>query len=236
MSMDSDSSDSADGDRVLVGEFALGLLSAAEHNAVARRISADPGLGRELQLWRSRLSSLDREFAEVPAPADLLHRVESRLFAPAPGVRRAGFWSSLAVWRGIAAAGLAVAIIAVGIDLAPRAPLSGPELVAALEAEGSNVKFVAFYDASAGRLRLAALSGDAVPGKDFELWAIEGKNAPKSMGVIPVDAHTDMTLSAAEKAGFGAGTVLAITLEQKGGSPTGVAQGPIVASGAAMPI
>jgi anti-sigma-K factor RskA len=30
--------------------------------------------------------------------------------------------------------------------------------------------------------------------------------------------------------------VLAITLEQKGGSPTGKAQGPIVAVGKAMPI
>jgi anti-sigma-K factor RskA len=54
--------------------------------------------------------------------------------------------------------------------------------------------------------------------------------------VIPVNAQSDIDLSAALKAGFGAGTVLAVTLEQKGGSPTGAPQGPIVAKGVATPI
>ena len=43
-------------------------------------------------------------------------------------------------------------------------------------------------------------------------------------------------LDAAAQAKFGEGTVLAVTLEQKGGSPTGKAQGPIVAVGKATPI
>ena len=85
-------------------------------------------------------------------------------------------------------------------------------------------------------MRLAALSGDAVPDKDFELWAIKGSNAPVSMGVIPVNAKSDIRLSAALRQGFGQGTVLAVTLEQKGGSPTGAPQGPVVAKGAATAI
>ena len=225
-----------DGDRLLVAEFALGLLDAQEHGRMARRIAADPALGRELALWRTRLSSLDSEFAEAPAPAGVLAKIERRLFttnAPA----RAAFWDSLLFWRGLAAAGLAVALLAIGYNIyAPRAPLTGQELVAALEQEGSGVKFVAFYDETSGKVRLAALSGSAVPNKDFELWAIKGSNAPVSMGVIPVDARSEVSLSAALKTGFGAGTVLAVTLEQKGGSPTGAPQGPIVAKGAAIPI
>jgi anti-sigma-K factor RskA len=46
----------------------------------------------------------------------------------------------------------------------------------------------------------------------------------------------DLTLPETVAPGFGAGTVLAVTLEQKGGSPTGVAQGPIVALGTATAI
>jgi anti-sigma-K factor RskA len=237
MSTDGDQSSGAGGDNVLVGEFVLGLLSADEHAATARRIAGDPALGRELQLWQSRLSGLDREFAETTPPADLLHRIEARLFPqPSVALRHSGFWGSLSFWRGLAAAGFAVAIIAVGFNLVPRAPLSGPELVAALEAQGSNVKFVAFYDQNTGRVRLAALSGDAVPNKDFELWAIKGKDAPVSMGVIPVNAKSDIPLSDALKQGFAAGTVLAVTLEQKGGSPTGAPQGPVVAAGPAVSI
>jgi anti-sigma-K factor RskA len=120
--------------------------------------------------------------------------------------------------------------------LLPRPLPTGAELVAALEAQGSNVKFVALYDAAAGTVRLVALSGEAVPDKDFELWAIEGSAAPVSMGVIPIDTASSIALSAGLRAGLGAGTVLAVSLEPKGGSPTGQPTGPIVAQGAARAI
>jgi anti-sigma-K factor RskA len=235
MSRDDQESEGGEGDQVLVAEFVLGLLDADEHERVGRRIAEDAGLRRDYRLWRLRLGALDREFVETAPPADLFHRIETRLF-PAPAAERGSFWQSLGFWRSVAAACFAVAVIAVGVDLAPRPPLTGPELVAALEAEGSNVKFVAFYDQAAGTVRLAALSGAAVPDKDFELWAIQGKNAPVSMGVVPVSGKVDMPMPATVKQTFGAGTVLAVTLEQKGGSPTGAPQGPIVASGTATAI
>jgi anti-sigma-K factor RskA len=223
-------------DRVLVAEFALGLLDPAEHEAMRRRIAADPELRREYRLWRGRLGTLDEGFAEAAPPAGVLERIEGRLFPAAPAREgRARLWNSLGFWRGLAAAGFALAIVAVGVDFLPRPPLTGPELVAALEAAGSDVKFVAFYDRRAGTLRLAALSGSAVPDKDFELWAIEGKNAPISMGVIPMD-KSNVAMPPSVKQAFGPGTVLAVTLEQKGGSPTGKAQGPVVAVGTAMAI
>ena len=75
-----------------------------------------------------------------------------------------------------------------------------------------------------------------MPDKDYELWYIEGDDPAVSMGVIPVDQRIEIPLDAGARAKFGEGTVLAVTLEQKGGSPTGVAQGPIVAVGAATPI
>jgi anti-sigma-K factor RskA len=238
MSMSGEQGEGPDGDRILVAEFALGLLDAAEHDAVGRRIAAEPQLRRELALWRLRLSSLDREFAETPAPSGVLDRIERRLFATtAPASPWAGFWNNLGLWRGLAAAGLAAAIIAVGYNvLVPRAPLTGQELVAALEQEGSGIKLVAFYDEASGTVRLAALGGEAVPNKDFELWAIKGSNAPVSMGVIKVDARNSVEVSAQLKSGFGVGTILAVTLEPKGGSPTGLPTGPIVAKGAATAI
>ena len=211
MSVEDDRSGGGEDDRVLVAEFALGLLGAAEHDGAARRIAGDAALRQELRLWKLRLAALDREFAETPAPAGAYDRLAARLFPEAPSARTK-WWNSLALWRGLAVAGLAVAVLAVGVDLAPRAPLTGPELVAALDAQGSNVKFIAFY------------------------WAIKGKNAPVSMGVIPIDAKSNVVMSDAIKSGFGPGTVLAVTLEQKGGSPTGAPQGPVVAAGAATAI
>jgi anti-sigma-K factor RskA len=190
----------------------------------------------EQRLWRTRLQSLDAQFEEVSAPAAILPRVEARLFGSARQTGFSGFWNSLAVWRSLAAAGLAVAAIAIGFNvLTPRVDpqLFAQQLVAALQDQGQGVSFVALYDPLSGSVRLTALSGAQLPDKDYELWAIEGSNAPISMGVVQVDKHQNVKISPQVAQGFGAGTVLAVTLEQKGGSPTGQPQGAVVAVGAA---
>lgn len=241
MSQADDMDGSADGDRVLVAEYVLGLLDAAEHQRMARRIADDPGLAAEQRLWRLRLSSLDNEFAEVTPPQSVMARLQNRLFgSTAASGGLAGWWNSLALWRGLAAGGLAVAVAAIGLNLLqPRVDVDSvaTQLVAALQAtEGSGVEFVAFYDSSTKAVRLLGLEGQQLAEKDYELWYIKGDEPAVSMGVIPVDKRTSIALDADAQSKFGEGTVLAVTLEQKGGSPTGKAQGPIVAVGKAMPI
>jgi anti-sigma-K factor RskA len=224
-----------DEDSLLVAEYVLGLLPEAERTALRARLKAEPALRGDLDFWRTRLASLDVEFAETAAPAGVWPRIEQRLFAEAV---KPGFWNSLALWRGVAAGALAVAAIAIGVNLAtprvdPRA--FAAELVAALTAEGSNVSFVALYNSS-GELRVTPLSGEQFTDKDYELWAIEDGGPAKSMGVIAANARNDVKISQDILIEFGEGTTLAVTLETKGGSPTGVAQGPIVALGKATQI
>ena len=50
MSTEGHDRDGLDGDKVLVGEYVLGLLDAAEHDRVARRIASEPALTAELRL------------------------------------------------------------------------------------------------------------------------------------------------------------------------------------------
>ena len=235
MSLEGTSSGRED-DQVLVAEYALGLLEGQELASVAHRIATEPRLAEELRLWRLRLATLDNEFAEVPAPAGVLPQLEARLFAASPG-RSGGWWNSLVLWRGLTAAAAAVAVVAVGVNLLlPRLDpqMFANQIVAALSEQGSNVSFVALYNPMTGTIRLTALSGAEMPGRDYELWAIHGANAPVSMGVVPM-GRSDMKMPPMPGQ-FGEGTVLAVTLEQKGGSPTGAPQGPIVAKGMATAI
>jgi anti-sigma-K factor RskA len=225
-----------DEDSLLVAEYVLGLLPEAERASLRARLEAEPLLRSDLDFWRSRLASLDVGFAETAAPAGVWPRIEQRLF---PGEAKRGWFDSLALWRGIAAGAFAVAAVAIAINVTTPRPdprAFAAELVAALHAEGSNVSFVALYNRGSGELRITPLSGDQPSDKDYELWAIQGGQAAKSMGVIAANSRNDVKVAPDILVDFGEGTTLAVTLEAKGGSPTGVAQGPIVAVGTATQI
>ena len=237
MSMGEDRTGTDEGRGVLIAEYVLGLLDPATHARVERQVEADPALRAERDFWVARFGALDGDFAEVTPPAHVLDRIERRLFAEPV---KAGWWDSLALWRGLAGAAAAVALLAIGFNLmTPRfdAGQMAVQLVAALQAqEGSGVEFVAVYDEARGQVRITSLRGEAVPDRDFELWYINGEQPPVSMGIIPVDQRLEIPLDAATRADIGPGTVLAVTLEQAGGSPTGAPQGPVVAAGAATAI
>ena len=130
-------------------------------------------------------------------------------------------------------------MVAIGINVTTPRPdptAFAAQVVAALSKEGSGVSVVALYNTQTGQIRLTGISGQTVSDKDYELWAIEGANAPKSMGLISVTSRNDMTLTPEQMVGFGSGTTLAISLEPKGGSPTGQPTGPVVAAGTATAI
>ncbi len=219
------------GRQALVAEYVLGLLGPSEHARVDRMIEDDATLAAERDFWANRFSTLDGEFADEAPPRHVLPAIERRLFGVAAPT---SWWDSLALWRGLTTGALAIAVAAIGFGLMQPSPDVSSltnQLVAALEEEGSDVRFIALYDGS-GAVRLTALSGDPVPDRDLELWAIQGGGNPISMGVIPVNARSVVGLSEQVQQGWGEGSVLAITLEQKGGSPDGNPHGPIVAKGA----
>src|SRR5690606_37744255 len=98
----------------------------------------------------------------------------------------AGLWSSLAFWRGFAAFALAALVLSVALPFVQSpTPRAEVRLVASLASEGSDVKYLVVYDAARHQVGLSHVAGERGTGKDFELWVIEGKNAPVSMGVIP---------------------------------------------------
>jgi anti-sigma-K factor RskA len=219
-------------DEMVAAEYVLGVLPADERRAAARRIDAEPDFARLVDQWEVRLSPMAAAYPEVEAPASVKAALDRRLFAGGGRTARPSWWSSLAVWRGLAVASLAALALYIAVPyLSPPAQTPQQRLVASLAAEGSDVRYLALYDPESGAVGLSHVSGERASGRDFELWMIEGNNPPVSMGVIPAGptAHIEIAPEAREKLGLGA--VLAVSLEPAGGSPTGQPTGPVVAAG-----
>ena len=69
------------------------------------------------------------------------------------------------------------------------------------------------------RHRPVSCGGRARPGRDFELWVIEGQQAPVSLGVIPAGDSARLPVSRALRAKMVSGALFAISVEPAGGSP-----------------
>jgi anti-sigma-K factor RskA len=89
---------------------------------------------------------------------------------------------------------------------------------------------------SAGRqdrqLRVRRLDpGIQVSDASLELWALPKGGKPKSLGLVASADKSVMQLPAVADLALGNVPVLAISLEPKGGSPTGLPTGPVLYSG-----
>ncbi len=200
---------------LLAAEYVLGTLPLAEREAAATRLRRDTHFALAVARWETRLENLNSGFAEAPAP-DLLPKIEARLFGtPAP---KTPFWKGWFAGAAAAAAlGLAVLVFWPPTPT-PYTPLT------TLAAEGSALRYEVALRGE--ELRVARLAGPAAEaGRVHELWLIVGDAAPVSLGLIEGD---EVTLPAST---FGAGMVLAISLEPTGGSPTGAPTGPVLVTG-----
>lgn len=234
--------DSGRDDEVLAGEYVLGALSREERRAVEVRIASEPLFAARVHRWESDLSTLNAAYEEVRPPDVVLARVEERLFpVTATMASRAteGLWNSLLFWRGLAAAlllavaGLAIAISGIGRPAPSEAPL-----VAQLATKNSPISLVALYDARTGKLKLTpvAATRQASEPKSLELWMIKGKEPPVSLGLVPQNGRGEIIVPQDMRNAVESGTVLAISLEPRGGSPTGQPTGPVLAAGPARPL
>jgi anti-sigma-K factor RskA len=123
--------------------------------------------------------------------------------------------------------GAAAAVLAAVVVLDRTGPTPQSQFVAVLTAEGAKPAFVATVDIVEGTIAVRRVASEAPPDKSYELWSIEPNAAPKSLGVVE-RASLSRPLPVAPTGN----ATLAISLEPKGGSPTGAPTGPVMFTGA----
>jgi len=213
----------------LAAEYILGTLDAAERRAAEARIAADPAFRELVADWERHLQPLADGVPPVAPSAGHFDRVLAAIDAAptsAPADNVVALRRSVRRWRVTSAvAGLAAAALLAVVVVQRPAP-QGTEFVATLTAAGDKPAFVVTVNVADSTLTIRRVVEDAPPDKSYELWAVEPNAQPKSLGVVQRASFTRPLPYDAKD------LVLAVSLEPKGGSPTGVATGPVVFSGA----
>jgi anti-sigma-K factor RskA len=163
---------------------------------------------------------------------------------------RAFVWRWVATGAGAIAASLA-AIIAVQLtrpDILPDTlrpairtqvvqvqappPPPGAQFVAVLQKDGTSPAFILTVDPATKNFTVRKVGATQEPGRSYELWLVSDKlQRPRSLGVIGGHDFTAAKALAAYDVDTVNKATYAVTVEPEGGSPTGVATGPIVFTG-----
>jgi len=223
-------------DEVLAGEYVLGVLSFKDRRVVEERMRRDRQFAAIVSRWETNLSSFNDDYDVVSPSQETFKQIEARLFgAPeATPVPARGVWGSLIFWRCLALVSLLITAGALTIaTVAVTPPQASAPLVAELTASSSQVNLLASYERQSGKLRIVPIATGKPEEKSLELWLVPASGAPRSLGVFPPGQAGELVIPVDMRGSVGEGATLAVSLEPFGGSPTGQATGPIVASGTA---
>lgn len=203
----------------LAAEYVLGTLRGAARRRFERWRASHDWVAARCTAWERRLAGLDRAVRPVQPPRRVWLAVEHAL----------GLRGNVRLWRAVAS----IAVLGLLGALAAQLWHTGsvpPDEVAEIASPGGAVQWRIEVYANEHRLVVRAPTVTAKPAdRDFELWVITADGSQVlSLGVMPVRGERAATLNAAQSQALMAGAKVAVSVEPLGGSPTGVATGPIV--------
>lgn len=221
-------------DRWLAAEYALGVLDGAQLEQAKTRYEQDVLFRDSVDQWHHEFSPMLDDVDSFKPSADVWRAIEADI-GPPPATRDTspGLWTSLVFWRGLslATSALAIACLAILLFFSNWSRDSGQSLVATLNANGTAPEFVVRYDQANGALLINVTSSQNTQTRVPELWIIPDDGVPRSLGVLEQDRSLRVIIPQDQKEFITDGSILAISLEPQGGSPTGQPTGPVLASG-----
>lgn len=221
---------------IRAAEYVIGTLSHDERQAFERDLAGQARLQRLVIGWQKKMSPLDVAIPDVAAPAGVWTAVEESILQQERADRELrdlrvsrNWWRRGAfAFAGIAAT-LIVFIVARTFAVAPAG-----SFIAVIDRGGSLPALIVRVDTAARTLSLQPVAMEFPEGKSLELWFVEGGGAPKSLGVMR-DGRSSLILPAVARDGDLSGSLLAVSVEPRGGSRTGAPTGPVIYSGKLIP-
>lgn len=213
----------------LAAEYVLGTLDTEQRQQVQQRLSQDPALARAVDQWEARLLPL-ASLAQPQTPsAGLWPRIAKSLghntVPPVAQPSRVRRWlESIAFWRGLSAVGMSAAVLmAVLLVMTPTAP----QYLVVLAAPQSQTPGWLVRASTQDMVELVPLITVQVPpGQTLQFWTkADDWKAPVSLGLVQPGQSLRVPLE--QLPPLQANQLFELTLEQEGGSPTGLPTGPI---------
>jgi len=223
----------------LAAEYVLGTLSHAERSEAEARRARDPAFDAAVLDWERRLGPLAEDVTAVAPPPGLYDKIRAQIGLGSTIVafkareqaiaRRANRWRNIAA--GMTALAASLAGIVVLQDYQRRQMPT--QYVAVLQADKALPAFLLTVDTKSNMFVISAMQKPAEPEKSYQLWLVhDDMPEPKSLGVFDDSAMDVRPMAPAGKMhDMMMDGTYAVSLEPKGGSPTGEPTGPVVFSG-----
>ena len=215
----------------LAGEYVLGTLDLPQRLQVQQRLAHDGPLRAAVDDWERRLLPLTA-LAAAHVPSTLLwKRIERSLHTQAHAGR---WWDSLALWRGLAAAGLAASVVMATLLLVRVVTVPTPQYLVVLVAPQDKAPGWVVQASNAREVELIPLAVAQVPAdKALEFWTkADGWQGPVSLGLVKPGQSLRIALDKLPP--LQANQLFELTLENAGGSTIGKPTGPVQFIGRAV--
>ena len=225
--------------RDLAAEYVLGVLDAEERRRAAARVISDPAFANEVSAWEVKLAPLASAITPVPPAGYVWERIRAALghvTAARPSAStEPSLWRRIDVWRWLAGAGLALAAASsIALFLGRSQPLQPPSaapLVAVMASDAGAPSFIATIDLTHGTLIVTPVAVWTDPQHVPQLWLIQPGGKPQSLGVLTANKALALEVPGDMRSGIGTTSILAVSVEPLGGSPTGQPTGAVIAKG-----
>ncbi|MGB0721231.1 MAG: anti-sigma factor [Gammaproteobacteria bacterium] len=226
----------------LAGRYVLGVMRGSARRRFESLMRYRPALRTEVAGWENRLSGLHEAGAPVPPPEHLRAAVlasitRTRVRSASSNARSPllAWWAGLATVFSVLLVALVVFGPRFGFDPAQRGvPVSQeppPMQVAVLADAEARGQFLVCSDPGSRRSVVEVIGKPEVPpDRDGELWLVAGDEPPRSLGLMPASGRGYFEVPDALAKALDGGT-LAVSIEPKGGSPSGLPTGAIPYTG-----
>lgn len=204
----------------LAAEMALGSLSGQELVNARELFTVDPQFAAAVRRWDDMLFPLTSMTKDVPPPP----HVRARIMNAIGGGEVIKLQRQLSRWKMFSGVSSALAAALAALVIWTAQPEKPARYVAVLQPETQGPAFIATVDVASGMISVRRVQAESQAGKSYELWAVgDGRDKPQSLGLIDDGLTSSVKVSPA--------TILAVSLEPAGGSPTGQPTGPVLFQG-----